>query len=157
MKLEIWAIGKTTPDWLNTGIQEFLKRVQTFQSVDFVVFNDVKNAKSLPIETLKAKEGEAILQKLQSDDLLILFDDKGKTFSSETFALYLEKLRLSSKKRAVFLIGGAYGFSEEIYQRAESKVSLSSMTFSHQMIRLIAVEQIYRGFSILHNHPYHNP
>ena len=157
MKLEIWAIGKTTPDWLNAGIQEFLKRVQTFQSLDFVVFSDVKNAKSLRTDSLKAKEGEAILQKLQNDDLLVLFDDKGKSFSSETFALYLEKLRLSSKKRTVFLIGGAYGFSDEIYKRADFKVSLSSMTFSHQMIRLIAVEQIYRGFSILHNHPYHNP
>lgn len=157
MKLEIWAIGKTTPDWLNTGIQEFLKRVQTFQPMEFVIFNDVKNAKSLPNETLKIKEGELVLQKIQSDDLLILFDDKGKSFSSETFAQYLEKLRSISKKRVVFLIGGAYGFSQEVYQRAEVKVSLSSMTFSHQMIRLIAVEQIYRGFSILHNHPYHNP
>ncbi len=156
MKIEIWVIGKTTPDWLNSGIQEFLKRVQVFQSIDLQVFNDIKNGKSYPVESLKQKEGEMVLQKILPDDYLILFDDKGKSFTSALFSQYLEKLLLQSKKRAIFLIGGAYGFSPEVYLRSNDKISLSAMTFSHQMIRLIAVEQIYRGFSIFHNHPYHN-
>ena len=112
MKFELWVIGKTTPQWIEEGINEFIKRLKLLQPVDFVLFNDVKNAKSLPVNILKQKEGEMILQKIANEDYLILCDDKGKQFSSEQFSVWLEKLTNLSKKRIIVLIGGAYGFSD---------------------------------------------
>ncbi|MBK8723588.1 MAG: 23S rRNA (pseudouridine(1915)-N(3))-methyltransferase RlmH [Saprospiraceae bacterium] len=156
MKFELWVIGKTTPQWIEEGINEFTKRLKLLQPVDFVLFNDVKNAKSLPVNILKQKEGEMILQKMANEDYLILCDDKGKQFSSKQFSVWLEKLTNLSKKRIIVLIGGAYGFSDEIYSRANEQISFSKMTFSHQLIRIIVIEQIYRGFSILKNLPYHH-
>jgi len=156
MKIELWVIGKTSASWIDNGINEYLKRLKSLQSVDFVVFNDVKNAKALPIANLKQKEGEIVLQKLTSEDYLVICDDKGKEYSSENFAVWIERTSNMSKKRIIFLIGGAFGFSNDIYDRANEKISFSKMTFSHQMIRVIVLEQIYRGYSILKNLPYHH-
>lgn len=156
MKMELWVIGKTSSSWIDSGINEYLKRLKLLQPVDFVVFNDVKNAKALPISILKQKEGEIILQKLTSEDYFVICDDKGKEYRSEDFAVWIERINNLSKKRIIFLVGGAYGFSNDIYDRANEKISFSKMTFSHQMIRVIVLEQIYRGYSILNNLPYHH-
>jgi 23S rRNA (pseudouridine1915-N3)-methyltransferase len=117
--------------------------------------SDVKNP-PLSSELLKAKEGEMILAKLEKDDYLVLLDERGKQFSSIEFSQWLEKQQFSARKRLIFLIGGAFGFSQAIYDRANAQLSLSRMTFSHQMIRLFFIEQLYRGFTILKNEKYHN-
>ena len=117
---------------------------------------NIKNANNLSDSELLRKEGELILQQLQTSDHLVLLDDKGKDFTSSKFAEKLQAWLLSSKKRLVFVVGGAYGFSEQVYQRGNEKLSLSKMTFSHQMVRLFFVEQIYRGYTILNNEPYHH-
>jgi 23S rRNA (pseudouridine1915-N3)-methyltransferase len=117
---------------------------------------DIKGAGSLSAQQVKAKEGESILSKLKDDDLLILLDERGRSFSSEGFATYLDKKLQQSQRRLIFLIGGAYGFSDALYERAKDQLSLSSMTFSHQMVRLFFMEQLYRAMTILRNEPYHN-
>ena len=117
---------------------------------------DIKNAKNMDANQLKTKEAAAVLEKLKSDDCLILLDENGKHYTSVDFSKFLEQKMQASHKRIVFLIGGAFGFSEEIYQRANYQLSLSKMTFSHQMIRVFALEQIYRAMTIMKNEPYHN-
>ncbi len=117
---------------------------------------DIKNSKNLFEEQQKQKEGELILKKLSTSDILVLLDEKGKQFSSKEFSSVLQKRMNSGIKKLIFVIGGPYGFSEALYSRANQKISLSKMTFSHQMVRLFVVEQIYRGFTILKNEPYHH-
>lgn len=156
MKIECWMIGKTSFAYIGEGMDIYQKRMKKYISFDKLILPDVKNAKNMNAELLKQKEGEAILKKLQKEDFLILLDEKGKIFSSRQFAAFLNKTIQRSNKKAVFLIGGAFGFSEAVYQRANAKLSLSAMTFSHQMIRVFLIEQIYRGFTILNNEPYHN-
>ena len=156
MKVELWMIGKTAFAYLDEGMAIYEKRLKRYLPLNVEVIADVKNAKSLSPVELKKKEGALILKKLKDDDLLILLDENGKSFGSVQFANYLEQQLQSSKKRLVFQIGGAFGFSEEIYKRANAKISLSKMTFSHQMIRLFFIEQLYRGMTILKGEPYHN-
>ena len=117
---------------------------------------DIKNSKNLTEDQQKEKEGELILKSLQSSDILILLDERGKSYSSIAFAEALQKRMNSGMKNLVFVIGGPYGFSEAVYQRAQQQISLSAMTFSHQMVRLFFVEQLYRAFTILRNEPYHH-
>ncbi|MCB0507299.1 MAG: 23S rRNA (pseudouridine(1915)-N(3))-methyltransferase RlmH [Bacteroidetes bacterium] len=154
MKIEIWWTGKTFQDFVAKGYLEFLKRIQKFNAVDIVEFPDVKNQQQA--EIIKKLEAEKILNKLKQDDYLILLDEKGKSFTSTEFAAFIQKKENQSIKKIVFLIGGAYGFDEKIYARANDKISLSSMTFSHQLIRLIFMEQLYRVYTIIHHFPYHN-
>lgn len=149
-------IGKTSFPYLTEGMQIYEKRLQHYLPFQTQVFPDVKNAKSLKPKQIKHMEGVSVLKKLKKEDWFILLDEKGKHFSSREFAAFIEQKRQLSQKRMVFLIGGAYGFSPEIYERANGKISLSKMTFSHQMIRLFAVEQIYRAMTILKGEPYHN-
>lgn len=156
MKIETWCIGKTAFEYIEEGIGIYQKRLTQYISFDFQVLPDVKDAKNMPEAQLKELEGAAVLKKLQESDILILLDEQGKSFSSVEFAEYIEKLGIQYSKRIIFLIGGAYGFSEKIYQRAHAKISLSKMTFSHQMVRVFFVEQLYRAFSILRNEPYHH-
>lgn len=156
MKLEFWTIGKTNEKYLVEGMTIFQKRIQRYLKLETVLITDVKNAKNLKPQQVKKKEGDKILAKLQKGDFLILLDEKGKTFTSVQFAKYIEKQLHQSHHRIIFLIGGAYGFSEEVYKRANQKLSLSDMTFSHQMIRLFFLEQFYRAMTILRNEPYHN-
>jgi 23S rRNA (pseudouridine1915-N3)-methyltransferase len=120
------------------------------------IIHDIKNVKNLSESQQKEKEGELILAKLTATDQLILLDEKGTTFSSVGFSDYLQKKMNSGAKTLVFVIGGPYGFSDEVYQKAQGKISLSLMTFSHQMVRLFFIEQLYRGFTILKNEPYHH-
>ena len=123
---------------------------------DLEIIPDIKNVKNLSEAQQKEKEGELILSKITPTDHLILLDENGKTFSSVGFSDFLQKKMNAGIKTLVFVIGGPYGFSETVYQKAQGKVSLSEMTFSHQMVRLFVIEQIYRGFTILRNEPYHH-
>ena len=156
MKIALWGIGKTAFAYIDEGVSVYHKRLQHYATFDWLLLPDVKNAKNLSHEQLREQEGTLVLQKLQTDDFLILFDENGKSYSSEQFAAFLQKLQLQAPRRVIFLIGGAYGFSEAVYQRANAQVSLSSMTFSHQMVRLFCIEQIYRAFTILRGEPYHH-
>lgn len=155
MKLELWCIGKTFFSFVKEGEQEFEKRINKYLPFANQVI-EVK-AKSKAPDVIKNLEGEKILSLLKPTDFLWLLDEKGKSFSSRKFATQLQtKFNDSGYKRIVFLVGGAYGFSDEVYQRANGKLSLSEMTYSHQLIRLIFLEQLYRAFTILNNEPYHN-
>lgn len=156
MKITLLAIGKTNQAWLGEAVNEYVKRIKRYIAFEFKVVPDIKNAKSLSEEQLKEKEGELLLASLLAADELILFDEKGQELLSEEFAVLLEKRMLASTKSLVFCIGGAYGFSDDVYKKAVEKVALSKMTFSHQMVRLIATEQLYRAFSIIKNEPYHH-
>jgi 23S rRNA (pseudouridine1915-N3)-methyltransferase len=156
MKIEFWCVGKTAFGYLDEGIALYQKRLKHYTNFESVIINDVKNAKTLTQEQIKTQEGLFITQKIQNDDFLVLLDERGKTFSSEQFAIYIEKIQIQSPRRMVFLIGGAYGFSPAVYERANAQISLSAMTFSHQMVRLFFVEQLYRAFTILNNEPYHH-
>ena len=156
MNIKVLAIGKTDNKNLQALIEEYTKRLGFYIKFDLDIIPDIKNAKNLSESEQKIKEGQLILNKLSPTDYLILLDENGKEFSSIGFSEFLQKKMNSGLKTIVFVIGGPYGFSEEVYKKAEGKVSLSQMTFSHQMIRLFVIEQIYRAFTILNNEPYHH-
>ncbi|PKH51610.1 23S rRNA (pseudouridine(1915)-N(3))-methyltransferase RlmH [Tenacibaculum sp. Bg11-29] len=156
MKIKLIAIGKTDDKNLIQLINNYQNRLKHYVKFELDIIPDIKNVKNLSESQQKEKEGELILSKLQNTDQLVLLDDKGKHFSSIEFSQYLQKKMNSGIKQLVLVIGGPYGFSEAIYKKALGKISLSKMTFSHQMIRLFIVEQIYRGFTILRNEPYHH-
>jgi 23S rRNA (pseudouridine1915-N3)-methyltransferase len=156
MKIVLLTIGKTSEKYLIEGIAQYQKRLKHYTQFEMLDILNIKNAKNFSNAELMKKEGELILKQLQSSDHLVLLDDKGKDFTSPKFSEKLQSWMLSGKKRLVFVVGGAYGFSEDIYARGNEKLSLSKMTFSHQMVRLFFVEQIYRGYTILNNEPYHH-
>ncbi|MFD0992959.1 23S rRNA (pseudouridine(1915)-N(3))-methyltransferase RlmH [Tenacibaculum geojense] len=156
MKIKLLAIGKTDDKNLSKLIDVYQNRLKHYVKFEIEVIPDIKNAKNLSEDQQKEKEGELILNKLQPTDQLVLLDDKGKQFTSMEFSKYLQKKMNAGLKQLVLVIGGPYGFSEAVYNKAQGKISLSKMTFSHQMIRLFVVEQIYRGFTILRNEPYHH-
>lgn len=156
MNIKLIAIGKTDNKQLQSLIDEYLKRLSFYVKFELDIIPDVKNVKNLSEAQQKQKEGELILNRLSPTDQLILLDEKGKTFSSVTFSEELQKKMNSGIKALVFAIGGPYGFSDEVYQKAQGKISLSAMTFSHQMVRLFFIEQVYRAFTILRNEPYHH-
>ncbi|MDP3432019.1 MAG: 23S rRNA (pseudouridine(1915)-N(3))-methyltransferase RlmH [Bacteroidota bacterium] len=156
MKISLLVIGKTDEAYLQKGLEIFLKRIPHYVPFEMKVIQDIKNAKNMSEEQQKDKEGELILQQILSSDELILLDENGLEASSVDFARFLEKKMLSGIKRLVFVIGGPYGFSGNVYSRAIGKISLSKMTFSHQMVRLIFAEQLYRAFTILKGEPYHH-
>jgi len=156
MQIKLISIGKTDDKQLLQLIEQYQKRLKHYIKFDIDIIPDIKNVKNLSEAQQKEKEGELILKKVASTDVLVLLDENGKQFSSIEYANYLQKKMNSGIKQLVFVIGGPYGFSNTVYQKAQGKISLSKMTFSHQMIRLFIVEQIYRGFTILKNEPYHH-
>ena len=156
MNIKLIAIGKTDNKNLQTLIEEYTKRLSFYVKFDLEIIPDIKNVKNLSEAQQKEKEGELILSKIAPTDNLILLDENGKTFSSIGFSEFLQKKMNAGIKTLVFVIGGPYGFSETVCQKANGKVSLSEMTFSHQMVRLFVIEQLYRGFTILKNEPYHH-
>lgn len=156
MNIKILAIGKTDNKALQTLIDDYTKRLSFYIKFELEIIPDVKNVKNISEIQQKEKEGELILSKLSATDQLILLDENGTTFSSIGFSDYLQKKMNAGIKTLVFVIGGPYGFSEEVYKKAKGKISLSEMTFSHQIVRLFVIEQIYRGFTILKNEPYHH-
>lgn len=156
MKILLLAVGKTDDKNLIQLIDNYQNRLKHYVKFQLEVIPDIKNVKNLSESQQKEKEGQLILKKLQPTDQLILLDEKGKDYTSLLFSGFLQKKMNSGIKQLVFVIGGPYGFSDEVYKKAQGKISLSKMTFSHQMIRLFMVEQIYRGFTILKNEPYHH-
>ncbi len=156
MKIQLVVISKTDQKYLQEGVQEYVKRLSRYISFEFIEIPDLKNAKNLSFEEQKKKEGELILQKIEKGAEVILLDDKGKDFSSVQFSKFLQDKMNLATRNLCFVIGGPYGFSNDVYSVASSKLSLSKMTFSHQMVRLIFLEQLYRGFTILKGEPYHH-
>ena len=156
MKVLLLGIGKTDESYLNTGCDIYIKRLQHYFKTVVQYLPDLKKSKGLSPEERSKKEGEEILNQLTIADTVILLDEKGSEFTSRKFADFIQKQANTGAKRIVFIIGGAFGFSEEVYQRANYKLALSKMTFSHQMVRLFFLEQIYRACTILNNEPYHN-
>lgn len=156
MMIKLIAIGKTDNNELQTLINNYIKRLGFYIKFSFEIIPDLKKVKNLSEEQQKQKEGELILNKTSKSDTLILLDENGKQLTSVEFSVYLQKHMNSGIKQLVFVIGGPYGFSEDVYKRANGKLSLSKMTFSHQMVRLFFIEQLYRGFTILKKEPYHH-
>jgi 23S rRNA (pseudouridine1915-N3)-methyltransferase len=156
VKIKVLQIGKTNDEYLLKGIDEYSLRIKNYVPFEIETIPYLKNSNSFSTELVKQKEGELILQKIKKEDILILLDENGKTYSSKGFATFLQQQMNAGNKQLIFLIGGAYGFSSDVYERANGKLSLSSMTFSHQIIRIIFIEQLYRGFTIIHHHPYHH-
>ncbi|MCR9227674.1 MAG: 23S rRNA (pseudouridine(1915)-N(3))-methyltransferase RlmH [Flavobacteriaceae bacterium] len=156
MQITLIAIGKTDKSELEELIAVYEKRLRHYIKFQLEVIPDIKNRKNLSEAQQKDKEGELILAQLQPTDTLILLDEKGKQYTSVDFAQFLQKKMNSGIKNLVLVIGGPYGFSDAVYAKSSGKISMSKMTFSHQMVRLFIVEQIYRGFTILRNEPYHH-
>lgn len=155
MKTDLILIGKTNDKHFQAGIDDYVGRIVHYMPFAITVIPDLKNTKSLSEDQQKEREGELILKQLQPSDTLVLLDEHGKDFRSIEFASWLER-KQQTARRLVFCIGGPYGFSEAVYQRADEKISLSRMTFSHQMVRLVFTEQIYRACTIIKGEPYHH-
>ncbi|SMC60021.1 23S rRNA (pseudouridine(1915)-N(3))-methyltransferase RlmH [Pedobacter africanus] len=156
MKITLLVIGKTEDKYLIEGIDKYLSRLKHYIGFNLLVVPDIKNTKNLTEAQQKTKEAELILKQISNPDMVILLDERGKKYSSVSFSNYLNKQMIGSVQHLVFIIGGPYGFDESIYKRSNGSISLSDMTFSHQMVRLFFVEQLYRAFSILKGEPYHH-
>jgi len=156
VKVKFICIGKTGKDFLVAGENEYLNRLKHYISVEKIEIADLKNAKKLTKEQIKDQEGKEILAKVQSGETLILLDERGKTFSSVGFSEFIQQKFNQGGKGLCFVVGGAYGFSQEVYDKSNGKISLSTMTFSHQMVRMIFIEQLYRAMTILKGEPYHH-
>ncbi len=156
MKIKLITIGKTDDEHLVQLINEYEKRLKHYIPFEIIVIPDIKRRKNMSEDVQKKQEGELILKNINPADDLILLDEKGKSHTSESFADFIQKKMNSGIKNLIFVIGGPYGFGDDVYKKATGKISLSSMTFSHQMVRLFFVEQLYRGFTILNNEPYHH-
>lgn len=156
MKIKVICIGKTGKKFLEEGENEYLNRLKHYIQMERIEIPDIKNQKSLTEEQVKKAEGELILSKMTAGDQIYLLDEHGKTFTSEKFADFLQQRFNQGGKSLTLVIGGAYGFSEELYAAANGKISLSELTFSHQMVRMILFEQLYRGMTILKGEPYHH-
>lgn len=156
MKIALLVVGKTVESYFVQGIEEYGKRLAHYVPFETIVIPELRNTKSLSTDQQKEREADLILKAFLPGDYIVLLDERGKEFSSMQFASYLEKKMANVSKRLVFVVGGPYGFSNRIYDLAQEKISLSKMTYSHQMIRLIFVEQLYRAMTILNNEPYHH-
>ena len=156
MKITFLVIGKTEDSYLKQGIDKYLTRLKHYIKFELIEIPELKNTKNLSEEQQKFKEAELILKTINSSDRVVLLDDKGQEYTSVQFSGYLSKKMLSSVQNLIFIVGGPYGFDQSIHAIAHDKISLSKMTFSHQMVRLFFVEQVYRAFSILKGEPYHH-
>lgn len=156
MTIKLLGIGKTDDKTLQNLTDVYVKRLQFYNKFEIELIPDIKKVKNLDENQQKIKEGELILNKISTSDFVVLLDENGKQLSSVGFSEFIQKRFNSGLKQVIFIIGGPYGFSDEVYNRADSKLSLSKMTFSHQMVRLFFTEQLYRAFTILKNEPYHH-
>ena len=156
MKIKLLVVGKTQNKELISLIDDYTRRVNRYLPFEIEVLPDIKKHKNLTEALIRQKEGAAILDRIREGDKVFVLDENGKQYSSVSFAGFLQEQMNRGSKQLVFVVGGAYGFDTAVYQKAEGKISLSKMTFSHQMVRLFFVEQLYRGFSILRNEPYHH-
>lgn len=156
MDLQLLTIGRTQTPCIKTGIDEYLGRLKRYVPFNIETIPDVKRTKTTTEEMLKEEEGKAILSRVDKSDLLILLDERGEQLTSMQFSDWIQKKMASGRKRLIFSIGGPYGFSKDVYARADGKISLSRMTFNHEMVRLFFVEQVYRAMTILRGEPYHH-
>ncbi|MDN3579441.1 23S rRNA (pseudouridine(1915)-N(3))-methyltransferase RlmH [Mucilaginibacter flavus] len=156
MKITFLTVGKTEDAYLKEGIEKYVKRLKHYTKLELIELNELKNTKALTPDQQKAKEAEIILKKITPLDHVVLMDEKGTEYTSTQFAAYINKREISSSATLIFIIGGPYGFDQSVYQRANDKISLSRMTFSHQMVRLFFVEQLYRAYTIMKGEPYHH-
>jgi 23S rRNA (pseudouridine1915-N3)-methyltransferase len=156
MKISLIVVGKTDFDWVSQAVEMYSKRIKKYADFDIKYIADIKNTKNMTSEIQKNKEGELIMAALDVKDSVVLLDERGDNFSSVEFAGFISGKITASTRSLVFVIGGAYGFSQNVYKRANSKISLSRMTFSHQSVRLIFAEQLYRAFTIINGKPYHH-
>ncbi len=156
MDITLLVIGKTNSKYLVEGIEEYCRRLKYYVSFNIHYLPDIKNTKKMSEQQQKDAEGMQFLSVVNNSDYVVLLDERGKEITSMQYSEYLQKKMLSGLRRLVFVVGGPYGFSNAIYERANDKISFSKMTFSHEMIRLFFVEQLYRGFTILNGEPYHH-
>ena len=156
MKVVLVQTGKTIDKNVSELAALYSGRISKYCTFEILTLQDIRNTKNMPVEEQKRKEGEKIIQCLNSDDHVVLLDEHGKEYRTIDFAVWLDKLIMLSKKRVVFIIGGPWGFSDEVYRRADQKLSLSRMTFPHQLVRLLFLEQLYRAFTIIKGEPYHH-
>lgn len=156
MKIELWQIGKTTDAWLESGMAEYSRRLRRYNPFELVTLPDVKHRNKLSPDQLMAREAEAVLRRLGPADFFVLLDERGQTYTSRAFARQLESWLQRSARRIVFLVAGVHGAAPELKLRADAMLALSQMTFSHQMVRLFFLEQLYRAFTIIRGEPYHH-
>ncbi|THH41441.1 23S rRNA (pseudouridine(1915)-N(3))-methyltransferase RlmH [Neolewinella litorea] len=156
MKVQVYYTGKTSEQYLRTGEEIYIRRLGHYLPITFTVLPDIKQGGKLTPEQLIDREGQALLDKINPDDRLVLLDEGGSTYGSVAFAEWLERELHRPARRLVFAVGGAFGFSRQVYDRADHTISLSAMTFSHQMVRLFFAEQLYRAMTIIRNEKYHN-
>lgn len=156
MKVTLLTVGKTEDAYIKEGIDKYLKRLKHYIRMEIADLPELKNTKALTADQQKAKEAEMILKKLTATDHVVLLDEQGSDLTSQQFANYIDKKAVGSVQNLVFIVGGPYGFDQTVYQRANDKLSLSRMTFSHQMVRLFFIEQLYRAFTIIKGEPYHH-
>jgi len=156
MKVCLLVIGKTDASYIRLGVEEYEKRLRYYCPYEMKIIPDVKNTKNLSEEQQKAKEGEMILKQLEPGDFVVLLDERGNEYTSKAFADFLAQKMLRGIKRLVFVIGGPYGFAADVYKNVQMRISLSKMTFSHQMVRMIFAEQLYRAMTIIKGEPYHH-
>ncbi|WP_295732284.1 23S rRNA (pseudouridine(1915)-N(3))-methyltransferase RlmH [uncultured Muribaculum sp.] len=156
MKIELIVVGKTNTPYLREGIERYVKRLVHYVPYEIRTIGDIKTTKAMTSERQKEMEGELILQQFQSGDRVVLLDERGREMTSRRFAEYIDRAMNTVSKRLLFVVGGPYGFSQKVYDRADGMLSLSQMTFSHEMIRLFFTEQVYRAMTILRGEPYHH-
>jgi 23S rRNA (pseudouridine1915-N3)-methyltransferase len=156
MKITLLTVGKTEDAYLKEGIEKYVKRLKHYTKLEIAELPELKNTKALTQEQQKSKEAELILKKITPLDHVVLLDEKGMELSSTLFAGYIDKRQINSASHIIFIVGGPYGFDASVHQRANDKLSLSRMTFSHQMVRLFFIEQLYRAFTIIKGEPYHH-
>ncbi|MDO3642646.1 23S rRNA (pseudouridine(1915)-N(3))-methyltransferase RlmH [Mucilaginibacter sp. L3T2-6] len=156
MKITFLTVGKTEDAYLKDGFEKYVKRLKHYAKLSVIEIDELKNTKALTQEQQKSKEADLILKKITPQDYVILLDEKGTQLTSEKFAAYIDKKAIASVSNMVFVVGGPYGFDGTVYARANDKLSLSAMTFSHQMVRLFFIEQLYRAFTIIKGEPYHH-
>ena len=156
MKIALLQTGKTTNKHIIEVVNLYTARIKSYSAFEIITLPDLKDTRKMPVVEQKMKEGKRIIQSISNDDYVILLDERGKKFRTVEFSVWFEKLLMLPKKRVVFIIGGPWGFSEEVYDIADFRVSLSSMTFPHQLVRLLFLEQLYRVFTIIKEEPYHH-
>lgn len=156
MKISLFVVGKTNHSYLSPGIDDYTKRINHYIPFNIQYIADAKNTKSLSQSQQKQAEGQNLLNAFDKSDYVVLLDERGKEFTSKDFSSFIEKKMQTVAKRLVFVVGGPYGFSDDVYRRANEKISLSKMTFPHDLIRLVFTEQLYRSFTIMNNEPYHH-
>jgi len=156
MKLALLQTGKTDEAYIRDAVAVYEKRIAKYARFEMITLPDIRNARNMPASVLKEKEGEQMLNIIRPDDMVILLDDKGREYTTMEFASFLKDRLMSSKKRILFVVGGAWGFDDKIYERADHKLSLSRLTFSHQLVRLLFAEQLYRVLTVISGDPYHH-